>query len=115
MAVSALHVLHLAEHAVLRHVECVELKEVVAAVLKHHHVETLLLTEVDKLPDLVKVHGRRHLNGNILAMLKSVFGYGEMVQPVGSDINEVDVFPLAQLFVTLITIIHISGRQACLL
>ncbi len=113
MTIGTLHIEHLAEHSVLRHIEAVELEEVITAVLKHHTVQAGLLAEVDERPYLAQVHGRRHLDGHVLAMLHGILGHNKVVEPVGGDIHQVDVLALAQLLVSVLTVIYICRGHGC--
>ena len=113
MAIGTLHIEHLAEHSVLRHIEAVELEEVITAVLKHHTVQADLLAEVDERPYLAQVHGRRHLDGHVLAMLHGILGHNKVVEPVGGDIHQVDVLALAQFLVSVLTVIYIGRGHGC--
>ncbi len=97
---------NLSEYTLLSHIQGGHLIPVVAAVLEHFAMETLTLGEVDEFPALLKVHCSRYLDSNILAMLESIFCYREMVVPVGSDINEVDVLALTEFLVAIFATIH---------
>ena len=102
---------HLAKHAGLGHLECVEFVVVIAAVLQNHTVLAGFLREVDEVPALFKVHGRRHFDSGMLAVFKSALGYGEVVVPVGGYVNEVNVRTLADFFITFLAGIDGSGCQ----
>ena len=112
--VGALGAYDFAENAVLGHVERVHLEPVVAAVFENHAVLAGFLAQVDEFPALLEVHGRRHLDGRVLAVFKGTLGHGEMVVPVGGHVNEVDVVALAELFVSLGAGVDVGGRKACL-
>ena len=99
------------EDACLCHGEGVEFVVVVAAVLKNHAVLASLLREVDELPALVKVHGGGHFDGSVLAILEGALSHGEVVIPVGSDIDEVDVGALAEFHVTVLAGVDVCGFQ----
>ena len=90
---------HLAEESLLCHVQCGQLEEVVDAVLEHHAVQTGALCRVDELPYLVHVHGGRHLDGHMLAVLHGIEGDGHVVHPVGGNVDEVDVVAPAHLLI----------------
>ncbi|CDF23021.1 uncharacterized protein BN736_00910 [Prevotella sp. CAG:617] len=105
--VSTLCAEHFAEYAVLSHVQGVHFKPVVAAVLQNHAVLAGLFAQVDELPALVKVHGRRYFDGGVFTVLQSAFGYREVVFPVGSDVYEVDVFAFANFLVSLFTVVDV--------
>ena len=112
VAVSPLYVDDFSEQSLLCHAERVELNKVVAAVLEHETVQPLPFRQVDEFPDVVHTHGRRHLNRHVLPVLQCAFRYGEMVQPVGSDIDEVDVLALAKLLVAVFAAVDVGGRHA---
>ena len=104
---------HFAEHAGLRHFEGVEFVVVVAAVFENHAVLAGLFREVNQIPALFEVHGRGHFDGRVLAVFEGALGNGEVVVPVGSHVNEVDVGALAKFFVAVFAEIDVSGRQVC--
>ena len=115
MAVGALGVDNIAEKSLLCHVQRVELEEVVAAVFEHDAVQAYLFGEVNKFPNLVHVHGRRHFYGRVLTMCHGFFGHGEVVSPVGSDVHEVDVGAFAYFLIAVFAVIDVGGRHAGLL
>jgi hypothetical protein len=49
----------------------------------------------------------------MFAVLESAFSHGEMMIPVCSDIDEVNVITLAKLFISLLATIDSSRRKAC--
>ena len=87
----------LPEKPLLGHVESGELEEIIYAVLELHAVLACALRSVDKIPYLLHVHGCRHLYGHMLAMFHGIRGHHHMGLPVGGDIHEVYVIPLAEL------------------
>ena len=105
---------HLTEDAVLRHVQGVELVPVIAAVLKNHAVLAGLLAEFNELPALCQVHGRGHLDGGVLAIFQRALGHGEVVIPVGGDIDDVNVLALAEFLITLLTAVDGGRGQTCI-
>ena len=105
---------HFAKDTVLRHIQGVELIPVVAAVLENHAVLASLLTEFDELPALCQVHGRGHLDGGVLAVLQRALSHGEVVVPVGGDIDEVDVGALAELLIALLAAIDGGRGKTCI-
>ena len=107
MAVSPLHINHFAQQTPLSHVERVELKEIIAAVLEHHHVQALALAQVDERPNFVQVHGRRHLDGHVMAMFQCLTRHQVVMKPVGGDIHQVDVGATAQVLIAILTIIDV--------
>ena len=101
MAIGSLHVDDLAKESLLRHVQRVQLEKVVAAVFENHAVQSLLLRHVDELPDFVHIHGRGHLDGHVLAVFHRLASHEEVVDPVGGDIDHVDVCALAEFLVAV--------------
>ena len=95
MTISTLHVENFAENAVLCHMKRVELKEIIAAVFKHYTVKTRLFREVNEFPDLVKIHCRGHFNGCVFAAEHRFAGHGEVMLPVSSDVNDIDILTFA--------------------
>ena len=75
---------------------------------------TCLLAEVNQAPALFQVHCTRHLDGSMLAVLHRQLSHWEMVIPVGSDVNQVDVLALAQLLVALGSTVDIGRLQSLL-
>ena len=112
--VGALGTDDVAEYAVLSHCQGVHLVIVVAAVFQDEAMLAGLLTHVDQAPALVQVHGTRHLDGSMLAVFHGTLSHWEMVVPVGSDVNQVDVWALAQFLVTLFSAVDGSRFQALL-
>ena len=102
------------EHAILSHRQGIHLVIVVAAVLQDEAMLAGLLAHVNQAPALIQVHGARHLDGSMLAVLHGTLSHREMVVPVGSDIHQVDVLALAQLLVSLFTAVDGSRFQALL-
>ena len=74
-----MHIDELAQQTPLGHVERVEFKEIIAAVLEHHHMQALAFTQVDERPNLVHVHGRGDLDGDMMAVLQRLVSHQEMV------------------------------------
>ena len=99
--VGSLHMKHLAEESLLRHVQGRDLEEVVDAVLQHHTMQAGALAGVDELPYFLQGHGGRHLDGHVLAVFHGVECQGNVVYPVGGNIDEVDVLPIAHGLVSL--------------
>ena len=62
---------------------------------------TRALRCIYELPDLVQRSGRRHLDGCMLAMLHGIDGDRCMVNPVGSDIDQIYVIALTKLLIHL--------------
>ena len=115
MAIGTLRVDDLTEETLLSHVQRIQLEEVVAAVFENHAMQALLFRKVDELPDFVHVHGRGDLDGHVLTILQSLLGYQEMVNPVGGDVDHVDICALAELLVAVLTVIDVGGRHRSLL
>ena len=99
--VGPLHVQHLAEESLLRHVQRSQFEEVVDAVLEHHAMLAGALAGVDELPYLVHIEGCGHLDGHVLAVLHRVDRQRHMVYPVGGDVDEVNVVAQAHFLVCL--------------
>ena len=77
-------------------------------------MQTFLLGEIDKRPNLVHVHGRWYLNGNMLATFQCCFSYEEMVNPVGGDIYHVDVLTFTQFQVSVFARVDVCGGHTCI-
>ena len=60
-----------------------------------------LLGHIHKSPDVLKRGCGRDLNGNILAVLHRIEGDRNVMLPVSTDVNKVDVVTVAKLFVGL--------------
>ncbi len=95
--VGTLGMKHLAEEALLCHVERGELEEVVDAVLQLHAVFARALGGIDEAPDLLHGHGGGHLDGYMLALLHGVNAHVGMGLPVGNDVDQVQVVAFCQL------------------
>ena len=109
--VGALDMEDLAEEPVLGHVERRELEEVIDAVLEHHAVALVLLGGVHQLPALVERLGRRHLHGNMLAVLHGIDGHRNVLEPRRGNVDQVDVVALAELLPALLAAVRRGGRQ----
>ena len=59
-------------------------------------MEAGLLRHVHKCPAVFQGIGRGDLDGRVLAMLHGIEGNRDVVYPVGADIDQVDVIPLAE-------------------
>ena len=103
--VSTLGVKNLAEQTLLCHIEAGELEKVVNAVLKHHTVTACAFRCVNQLPALLQRCCCGHLDSNVLAVLHSIYSDRCVVNPVGSDVDKVDIIALAELLVSLRTYI----------
>ena len=112
--VSTLSTDDISENTVLRHSQGVHLIIVIAAVLQNEAMLACLLAEVYQAPALFQVHCTRHLDGSMLAVLHRHLSHREMVIPVGSDVNQVDVLALAQLLVTLGSAVDVGRLQSLL-
>ena len=99
MNISALNVVDLSKKSLLRHVQGCHLEEIVAAVLEHHAVAAGLLAGVDDLPALVDAHRSRDFDGGMFAVVHRVDSHWHMVQPVGRDVDKVQILHLAKLSV----------------
>ena len=114
MDVGTLSTQHFAEDTVLSHIEGTQFEPVVAAVLKNHTMLAGLLGKVDELPALFEIHSRRNLDGCVLAILESTLGNREMVVPIGSNVNKVNVGTLAEFLITLLAAVDECRGQTCL-
>ena len=112
--ISTLSTDNVTENAILSHRQRIHLIVVIAAVLQDEAMLASLLAQVNQAPALIQVHGTRHLDSCMLAILHRKLGNREMVVPVGCDINQVDVRTLAQSLITLRAAIDISRLQALL-
>ena len=110
--VGTLGVDNLTKDTLLSHVEGVELKPVVAAVLQNHAVLAVFLGEVDELPALLQVHGTGHLNGGVLAVLQSALGHGEVVVPVCSNVYKVNIGAFADFLIPELAVVNIGRGKA---
>ena len=114
VAVCPLHVDNLAHQALLRHVQRIELKEIITAVLKHHHVQALALAQVDERPYFGHVHRRGHLDGDVMAMFQRLARHQIVVEPVCGDIHKIDVAAAAQVLIAVFPVIDIGGGHRSL-
>ncbi len=89
--VGAFGVGQLAEHTLARHVQGLQLEEVVAAVLQHHAVLGGAFTGLHQLPAAVDVQGRRHLDRSVLAVLHGADRHRHVPAPRRRDVDEVEV------------------------
>ena len=102
---------HFSEDTSLFHIERSHLEIVVAAVFENHTVLAGLFRQVDKAPAFVKVHCRGDFDGSVLTVFECALCYGEMMVPVGGYVDEVDVRTLAELFVSLFSIVNLCGGK----
>ena len=109
--VSSLCADYLTEHTVLRHVQRIHLKPVIAAVFQNEAVLACCLAQVDKIPAFLQVHGRRYLDGYVLAVLQCTFGNGEVVQPVCGDIYQINIITFTKFLVTCLTRVDCRFRH----
>ena len=72
------------------------------------------LREVYQFPALLQVHGAGYLDSHMLAVLQRTLGHGEMVVPVGGNINQVDISPLTQRLVSRGAAVYLGRRQPCI-
>ena len=98
----------------LCHVQSAHFKPVVAAVFENHAVFLHLLRKVNELPAFFEVHCRRHFVSNVLAVLQCAFSNGEVVCPVGCDVNEVDVRASAEFLIAVFARIDGCGGKSSL-
>ena len=100
-----------AEESLLSHVQGAHLVIVIAAVLQEHAMQAVLLAQVDEFPALLQVHGAWHFDGCMLAVFQGTFGNGEMMVPVGGNVYQVDVLPLAHVDVSCRSAVDVSRGQ----
>ena len=74
-----------------------------------------LFTHVDQVPTLLKIHSRRNFYSYMFAVLHSAHCYREVMQPVGSNINQVYVIAFTKFFVSFLSGINSCLRQRCFL
>ncbi len=74
-------------------------------------MKLLLLCQIDKIPAFLQVGCRRNFDGYMLAVLESILGNGNMMDPVGSNIDQIDIVALTQLFIAVGTIIDVGFGQ----
>ena len=60
-----------------------------------------LLCRIDQFPALLHGNSRRHLHGHVFALFHGINRHGRMAQPVGADIDQIDVGPFAKPFPAL--------------
>ena len=111
MNISSLCPDNFTEDSLLRHVQRIHLKPVVTTILQNHAMLAHLLAQVYQLPAFFQVHSRRHFDSHVLPVLQRTLRNGEMVQPIGCNIYQVDIIPLAQFFIPLLAGIDSCFRQ----
>ena len=103
------------ENTLLSHGESRELEEIVAAVLKNHAVPAGTLGSVHQIPASLQGFGRRNLDGYMLAVLHGIQGHGNVVYPVGADVNEIHVGVFAERLIRgFLSAVHIGGKALSL-
>ena len=70
-----------------------------------------LLGRIDQFPALLHGNGRRHLHGYVFALFHGVNRHGRMAQPVGADVDQIDVAAFAELLPAVRTRILRSLRS----
>ena len=104
------------EEALLSHVECGELEEVIDAVLEHHAVTLRALSRVDDVPSFLEGRHSWYFTSDVLALLHGIDHHRSVTCPVGSDVDQVDVGAVAELLPCLFaTAVSSCFGEACLL
>ncbi len=101
MMIRAFSVNDLAKQALLSHSQNCHLIEIIAAVLKHHTMLACLLRHVHKSPDVFKRRSRRNLNGYILTVFHRIEGNRNVMLPVCTDVDKINVITFAEFLVGL--------------
>ena len=109
--VSAFAANDFAEEAFLCHVERVELEEVVAAVFELDAVLAGTFRGVDEVPAVLHAHCGRHFDRSVLAVFHRIESDGNVVIPVGRDVNEVHVVTLAEGLVAVFAVVNGGVRK----
>ena len=78
-------------------------------------MKALLLHEVYQCPDFMKIHGRRHFHGHVLAMLQGAAGHGEVMDPVSGNVNQVEVVAGTELLIAFLAVLDGGTRHGSLL
>ena len=94
---------NLTEETLLCHVEGGQLKEVVHAVFQHHAMFLCAFSRIDQCPNLIHVGCCGYFNGHMLSMVHGIKCYWHMMNPVGCDVDDVDVLAFAHLLVCIYT------------
>ena len=116
MDVGTLGAEDITEEALLSHVECGELEEVIDAVLEHHAVTLRALSRVDDVPSFLEGRHSRYFTSDVLALLHGIDHHRSVTCPVGSDVDQVDVGAVAELLPCLFaTAVSSSFGEASLL
>ena len=97
MDIRTLGTKHLAEEALLCHVERSEFEEVIHTVLQHHAVTLGALGGVDDIPRFLEAAHSGDFTSYVLALLHSVDHHRSMAYPVGDDVDEVDIRAVTEL------------------
>src|SRR5690554_361575 len=86
----------LSKYSLLGHVECGQFKEVVHAVFELHAVLLGAFGRIDDVPDLLQRHGGGNFAGSVLPLLHGIDQHRGVMYPVGRDIYQIDILPLAE-------------------
>ena len=97
MDIRTLGTKHLAEEALLCHVERREFEEVIHTVLEHHAVTLGALGGIDDIPCFLEGSHSGDFTSHVLALLHRVDHHRSMACPVGDDIDEVDIRAVTEL------------------
>ena len=115
MDVSTLSANHFTKYSLLCHVQRIHFKPVITTVFQYHTMFASLFTHVDQVPTLLKIHSRRNFYSYMFAVLHSAHCYREVMQPIGSNINQVYVIAFTKFFVSFLSGINSCLRQRCFL
>ena len=97
MDIRTLGTKHLAEEALLCHVERREFEEVIHTVLEHHAVTLGALGGVDDIPCFLEAGHSGDFTSYMLALLHSVDHHRSMAYPVRDDVDQVDIRAVTEL------------------
>lgn len=79
------------------HVQGRQGKSIITTVLQHHAVPACLLGGIHQTPAVRHAHGGRHLKGGMASLLHGIYRNIGMCQPIGTNINQVNIRTSAQL------------------
>ena len=102
------------KYTILLHRQRVHFIIVIATVFEDEAVLTGLFRQVNQFPALFKVHCWWNFDCSMLTIFHRTLGYREVVVPVSSNVNEVDVITLAEFFITLFARINSCRSQTYL-
>lgn len=79
------------------HVQGRQGKSIITTVLQHHAVPACLLGGIHQTPAVRHAHGGRHLKSGMASLLHGIYRNIGMCQPIGTNINQVNIRTSAQL------------------